>query len=58
MRSQTIVEFGSPLKEIETATPQPSGKEVLLAVHHAGVCHPDVHMVRRRLGRSPGPTAR
>jgi D-arabinose 1-dehydrogenase-like Zn-dependent alcohol dehydrogenase len=44
MRSQAIVEFGSPLREIETATPQPSGTEVLLAVHHAGVCHSDVHI--------------
>lgn len=44
MRSQAIVEFGSPLKEIETQTPRPSGTEVLLAVHHVGVCHSDVHI--------------
>jgi alcohol dehydrogenase, propanol-preferring len=58
MRSQAIVEFGSPLKEIETATPQPSMTEVLLAAHHAGVCHSDVHMFRCRRGRSPTRTAR
>lgn len=44
MRSQAVVEFGSPLKEIETPTPEPQGTEVLLKVHNAGVCHSDVHI--------------
>lgn len=44
MLSQSIVEFGSPLKEIETPTPVPTGTEVLLKVGHAGVCHSDVHI--------------
>lgn len=44
MRSQAVVEFGSPLKEIEAPTPEPKGSEVLLRVHHAGVCHSDVHI--------------
>ncbi|HVZ69351.1 MAG TPA: alcohol dehydrogenase [Rhizomicrobium sp.] len=44
MRSQAIVEFGSPLKEIETPTPAPAGTEVLLKIHNAGVCHSDVHI--------------
>jgi D-arabinose 1-dehydrogenase-like Zn-dependent alcohol dehydrogenase len=44
MRSQAILEFGSPLKEIETPTPEPKGTEVLLKVHNAGVCHSDVHI--------------
>ncbi len=44
MRSQAVVEFGSPLKEIETPIPEPKGTEVLIEVHHAGVCHSDVHI--------------
>ncbi|MBV8800523.1 MAG: alcohol dehydrogenase catalytic domain-containing protein [Alphaproteobacteria bacterium] len=44
MRSQAIVEFGTPLSEIEAPTPEPKGTEVLLKVHHAGVCHSDVHI--------------
>ena len=44
MRSQAVVEFGAPLKEIETPTPEPTGTEVLLKVHNAGVCHSDVHI--------------
>jgi D-arabinose 1-dehydrogenase-like Zn-dependent alcohol dehydrogenase len=44
MRSQAVVEFGSPLKEIETPTPVPTGTQVLLKTHNAGVCHSDVHI--------------
>jgi len=44
MLSQVIVEFGSPLKEVETPTPVPTGTEILLKVHNAGVCHSDVHI--------------
>ena len=44
MLSQAVVEFGAPLKEIETPTPEPKGTEVLLKVHNAGVCHSDVHI--------------
>jgi alcohol dehydrogenase, propanol-preferring len=44
MLSQAVVEFGAPLKEIETPTPVPQGTEVLLKVHNAGVCHSDVHI--------------
>jgi D-arabinose 1-dehydrogenase-like Zn-dependent alcohol dehydrogenase len=44
MRSQAIVEFGSPLKELETPTPEPQGTEVLLEIRNAGVCHSDVHI--------------
>lgn len=44
MLSQSIVAFGAPLEEIETPTPTPRGTEVLLKVHHAGVCHSDVHI--------------
>ncbi len=44
MRSQALVEFGAPLKEIEAPTPVPTGTEVLLKTHNAGVCHSDVHI--------------
>ena len=44
MRSQAVVEFGSPLKEIEAPTPEPKGTEVLLKIRNAGVCHSDVHI--------------
>jgi D-arabinose 1-dehydrogenase-like Zn-dependent alcohol dehydrogenase len=44
MRSQAVIEFGAPLKEIETPDPTPTGTEVLLKVHNAGVCHSDVHI--------------
>ncbi|MGZ5935698.1 MAG: alcohol dehydrogenase [Rhizomicrobium sp.] len=44
MQSQAITEFGKPLKLVETPTPTPTGTEVLLKVHNAGVCHSDVHI--------------
>ncbi len=44
MLSQAIVEFGAPLKAIETPTPAPTGTEVLLKVENSGVCHSDVHI--------------
>jgi D-arabinose 1-dehydrogenase-like Zn-dependent alcohol dehydrogenase len=44
MHSQAIVEFGGPLQAIELPTPEPKGTEVVLEVHHAGVCHSDVHI--------------
>ncbi|MGD0142397.1 MAG: alcohol dehydrogenase [Rhizomicrobium sp.] len=44
MLSQAVVEFGSPLKSIETPTPVPQGTEVLLKVTNCGVCHSDVHI--------------
>lgn len=44
MLSQAIVEFGAPLKEMETATPTPRGTEILIKTHNAGVCHSDVHI--------------
>ena len=44
MKSQVITEFGKPLEELETPTPVPSGTEVLLKIHNAGVCHSDVHI--------------
>jgi len=44
MLSQAIMEFGAPLKEIETPTPTPQGTEVLIKTGFAGVCHSDVHI--------------
>ncbi len=44
MLSQSMVEFGAPLQEIETPTPVPAGTEVLLKIGHSGVCHSDVHL--------------
>ncbi len=44
MLSQAVVEFGAPLKSIETPTPAPQGTEVLLKVTNCGVCHSDVHI--------------
>jgi len=44
MKSQVIVEFGAPLKEMEAPTPSPQGSEILIKVDNAGVCHSDVHI--------------
>lgn len=44
MKSQAIVEYGQPLQEVESATPVPSGTEVLVKITHCGVCHSDVHL--------------
>ncbi|HEX4081003.1 MAG TPA: alcohol dehydrogenase [Rhizomicrobium sp.] len=44
MLSHAIVAFGAPLEAIETPTPVPLSTEVLLKVHHVGVCHSDVHL--------------
>jgi D-arabinose 1-dehydrogenase-like Zn-dependent alcohol dehydrogenase len=44
MLSQAIVEFGKPLQALESPTPDPKGREVLLKVENAGVCHSDVHI--------------
>ncbi len=44
MHSQAITEFGKPLQDLESPTPEPKGTEILLKVHNAGVCHSDVHI--------------
>ncbi|HEY1613396.1 MAG TPA: alcohol dehydrogenase [Rhizomicrobium sp.] len=44
MISQSILNFGAPLQEMQSPTPEPAGTEVLLATRHAGVCHSDVHI--------------
>jgi D-arabinose 1-dehydrogenase-like Zn-dependent alcohol dehydrogenase len=44
MKSYVIREFGTPLTELEAPTPAPRGTEVLLEIHHCGVCHTDLHL--------------
>ncbi|HLU78824.1 MAG TPA: alcohol dehydrogenase [Burkholderiaceae bacterium] len=44
MRSMQVREFGGPLVETTTDTPQPQGHEVLLRVSAAGICHTDLHL--------------
>lgn len=44
MKSMHVVEFGQPLQAAETATPQPTGAQVVLRVRAAGVCHTDLHL--------------
>jgi alcohol dehydrogenase/propanol-preferring alcohol dehydrogenase len=44
MRSFQVADFHAPLKEVEQPTPQPSGKQVLIKVKAAGVCHSDLHI--------------
>ncbi|NWG47052.1 MAG: alcohol dehydrogenase catalytic domain-containing protein [Alphaproteobacteria bacterium] len=44
MHSQAVTAFGKPLADIESPTPEPRGTEVVVKVHHCGVCHSDVHL--------------
>ena len=44
MQSYMVTAFGEPLQARETATPEPSGREVLVRVLASGVCHTDVHV--------------
>lgn len=44
MRAWAVIETGKPLQEIELPTPEPTGKQVLLEITHAGVCHSDLHI--------------
>lgn len=44
MRSMQVLEFGQPLVQTESAVPVPTGKEILLRVKAAGVCHTDLHL--------------
>jgi alcohol dehydrogenase, propanol-preferring len=38
-----VVEHLKPLERIEIPIPEPTGKQVLIKVTHAGVCHSEVH---------------
>ncbi|MFM0281371.1 alcohol dehydrogenase [Paraburkholderia sediminicola] len=44
MKSMQVTEFGAPLAAIENVTPVPRGREVLLRVRAAGICHTDLHL--------------
>ncbi len=44
MRAWAVTETGKPLQQVDWPTPEPVGKQVLLEVTHAGVCHSDLHI--------------
>jgi D-arabinose 1-dehydrogenase-like Zn-dependent alcohol dehydrogenase len=44
MKSFKVAEFKAPLQVFEEPTPQPAGKQVLIKVKAAGVCHSDLHI--------------
>ena len=44
MKSFKVTDFNAPLQEVDEATPQPSGTQVLIRVKAAGVCHSDLHI--------------
>jgi propanol-preferring alcohol dehydrogenase len=44
MISFDVCTCGAPLQRIERPTPQPRGREVLLKVLAAGICHSDLHI--------------
>ena len=44
MRSFQITVFDAPLTKAEAPTPVPQGREVLLKMRAAGVCHSDLHV--------------
>lgn len=44
MKRQSIVAYGEPLAETAADKPTVSGSQVLVRVHHCGVCHSDVHI--------------
>ncbi|MFT3728889.1 MAG: alcohol dehydrogenase [Terricaulis sp.] len=44
MICEAVTKFGEPLERLESETPKPQGREVLLKVTQCGVCHSDVHL--------------
>lgn len=44
MESYDVVDWGQPLQKAIRATPQPTGREVLVKLKYCGVCHSDVHI--------------
>ena len=44
VRSYTLTQFGSPLKEVIESPAVPTGTQVLLRVRACGVCHSDIHL--------------
>lgn len=48
MEAYTIVQHGQPLEKLTRPTPVPTGREVLIAVTHSGICHSDLHLIEGR----------
>lgn len=48
MEAYTIVQHGQPLEKRTRPTPVPTGREVLIAVTHSGICHSDLHVIEGR----------
>jgi alcohol dehydrogenase, propanol-preferring len=44
MKAYSIVAFGEKMQAREVETPKPMGREVLVKVRAAGVCHSDIHI--------------
>lgn len=44
MKRQSILAYGEPLQETQADMPVPKGREIVVKVHHCGVCHSDIHM--------------
>jgi D-arabinose 1-dehydrogenase-like Zn-dependent alcohol dehydrogenase len=44
MKSYQIKAWGGPLELVEKPTPAPRGREVLLRITAAGICHSDLHI--------------
>tara|TARA_Y100001958_G_C21148651_1_gene485382 strand:+ start:65 stop:1111 length:1047 start_codon:yes stop_codon:yes gene_type:complete len=44
MKSYQVPEPGMPLQEVDSPTPKPTGKEVVLKTIACGVCHTDLHL--------------
>lgn len=44
MKAQQIIEWGEPLQERESDTPEPVGGEILIRITSCGVCHSDLHL--------------
>jgi propanol-preferring alcohol dehydrogenase len=45
VEAYAIVQHGKPLEKLSRPTPVPSGREVLVAVTHSGICHSDLHVI-------------
>jgi alcohol dehydrogenase/propanol-preferring alcohol dehydrogenase len=45
LEAYAIVQHGRPLEKITRPTPEPKGREVLVAVTHSGICHSDLHLI-------------
>ena len=48
MEAYAIVQHGKPLEKVSRPTPVPTGREVLVAVTHSGICHSDLHVIEGR----------